>query len=434
MSLDIRPLIAAEHLAERLPGEMARGLEGSQILAIAAHVKRCIAAGQRVANLTIGDFDPQNFPIPDVLHDGIIAALAARQTSYPPAVGMPELRSAIRSFYAARLGLNYPEGSVQVGSGARPPIYAAFRTVLDPGDLVVYPVPTWNIRYYVYLMGARGAAVRARAENGFMPTAADLLPHLGEARVVVLNSPLNPAGTVIAPELLREICEAIVDENERRITKGERPVVLLYDQVYWQLTFDGHAHHSPVSLVPKMAPYTVHIDAISKCWAATGVRVGWAVGPPQLIGRMKPLVGHMGAWAARAEQLATAHLLAEPTRVDPFMSSFSGQIRSRLQRLAAGMRALADDGMPVEVIDPQGAIYLSIRFDLFGRTVAGRRIETDEDLRIALLEEAGVAVVPFTAFGMESGTGWIRTSVGTVTEDDIDGAIERLRALIPKIR
>jgi aspartate aminotransferase len=409
-------------LPARTPNEVVGAMKGSDILRIAGEINARRAAGHEVMNLTIGDFDPSVFPIPPVVRDGITAALAEGQTNYPPAIGVPELREAIRSFYADRLGLAYPEGSVQVGAGARPPIYAAFRALLEPGDLVVYPIPTWNVRFYVDMNQARHAFLPTGPETGFMPTAEQIEPHLREARIVVLNSPLNPAGTVIDDALLKRISERIVAENRRRAETGERALYLIFDQVYWQLTF-GCTHKSPVNLVPEMARYTIHIDAISKCWAGTGLRVGWAVLPPWLRDNVKPLVGHMGAWAGRAEQIATGRILAEPSTIDPWMDTFRGRLEGLLVQLAEGFAAMADDGLPVRSLSPQGAIYLSVHFDLIGRS----GIATDEDLRSFLLQEAGVGVVPFTAFGLPDGSGWVRFSVGTATPESVATALSNIR-------
>lgn len=431
MRVDVQQYLTdAEHLGALTPNRLARGMEGSEILRIATDVAALRARGEGVWNFTIGDFDPKLFAIPTALRERIKVELDAGQTNYPPAVGIPELREAIRSFYAERLGLDYPEGSVQVGAGARPPIYAAFRTLVEPGDRVVYPVPTWNVRYYVYLTGGEGVPVVTKPEDGFMPTVDALLPHLPTARLLVLNSPLNPCGTVIAPELLREICLAVVAENDRRREAGERPLMLLYDQVYWQLTFGGNVHHTPVGLVPEMAPYTVFVDAISKWWAATGLRVGWAVAPPWVRARMQPLVGHMGAWAARAEQRATAALLAEPAQVDDYLDTFRSVVQARLERLRAGLLSMRDEGLPVDCLEAQGAIYLSARLDLRGRTVGGVSIDGDASARSALLSGAKVAVVPFTAFGYPADTGWVRFSVGAVSDEDVDQALDALRGLL----
>ncbi len=412
-------------LPARTPNPVVGAMKGSDILRIAAEINARKAGGHPVMNLTIGDFDPSVFPIPDALEEAIRQALADGQTHYPPAVGVPELREAIRSFYAERLGVDYPEGCVQVGAGARPPIYAVFRALMEPGDVVVYPIPSWNVRFYVQMNQGEHAIVRTGPETGFMPTVDQIAPHLQRARIVVLNSPLNPAGTVIRDDLLRAIGEAIVHENRRREKSGERALYLLFDQVYWQLCY-GREHRSPVRLVPEMARYTIHIDAISKCWAATGLRVGWAVLPPWLRGQVKPLVGHMGAWAGRAEQIATAHLLRDPSRIDGWMDSFRGRLRGLLERLAEGFTAMGEAGLPVRCLQPEGAIYLSVRFDLAGR--AG--VETDEDLRSFLLHRAGVGVVPFTAFGLPDGTGWVRFSVGTATPERVDRALEAIERVL----
>jgi len=139
-----------------------------------------------------------------------------------------------------------------------------------PGDIVVYPVPNWNNQYYAYLNRARAVAVPTRPENGFLPTAEELAPHLKVARLFCLCSPSNPTGTVFGREQLTAICEAVVDENRRRRAVGDRPLMVLYDQVYWQLVFAGSEHLTPVGLVPEMARYTLFVDAISKGWAATG--------------------------------------------------------------------------------------------------------------------------------------------------------------------
>jgi aspartate aminotransferase len=423
----------AEGLSARTASRVIGALEGSDILRISGEIQQRQAAGHAVANLTIGDFDPKIFPIPPLYAEAIVNDLRAGQTNYPPAVGVPELRSAIRSFYAARLGLEYPDGCILVGSGARPPIYGAFRAILDPGDLVVYPVPTWNVRYYVQMAQADEAVILTTPENGFMPTVDQVLPHLRRARMLVLNSPLNPAGTVIDPGLLKDLTQLVVDENRRREAHSERPLFLLFDQVYWQLTF-GCEHVSPVTLVPESARYVIHVDAVSKCWAATGLRVGWAVCPPWVRDRMQPLIGHMGAWAARAEQRATARMLAEPELLDPWMNEFKGRVEGLLVQLADGLNSMRDEGLPVSCLAPQGAIYLSAHFGE-AVSVAARRENpgiqgTDEALRAFLLQRAGLGVVPFTAFGTPDGTGWIRISVGTTTPETVSAALDRLRTML----
>lgn len=433
MPLDIQRLYdAASDTAERATTARMGGLRGSSILAIAAEVRRLRAEGRNIHNLTIGDFDTSVFPIPEALREGIKAELDAGQTNYPPAVGLPELRKAVIGLYKRELDLEFPIESVIVGSGARPPIYSAFAAVVAEGDTVVYPVPSWNVKHYVYLNRARGVPIVTTPDTGFMPTADQIAPHLHDARMIVINSPQNPSGSVISTELLGDICRAIIDENTRRRAEGERPLFLLYDAVYWRMTYGDAEHATPIGLHPEMAPYTIMVDAISKWWAGTGLRVGWSVAPPWVRAKQQALIGHMGAWAARAEQLATAKLLDNPESTEAFMREFLGKCEERLTTLEKGIDAMRAEGLPISCLPAQGAIYLSVKLDLIGRTRAdnGSTFETDEDIRSFLLHEASVAVVPFAAFGYPEGSGWLRMSIGSVTMDAVRGTLEGLRRVL----
>jgi aspartate aminotransferase len=394
---------------------MASGLVGSEILKIAADIRAMVAGGATVCNLTVGDFSPAEFPIPRFLEREIIRALQAGETNYPPSDGVPELRKAVGAFYERWLGLQYPLESILVTAGSRPGIYSTYTAVVDPGDVVVYPAPSWNNNHYVHMSGARGVPVPCGAETAFLPTRADLEPVIRGARLLALNSPLNPSGTAFTPEALAEICDLVLEENARR-GPDERPLYVMYDQVYWMLTFPGTTHVNPVSLRPEMREYTVFIDGISKAFAATGVRVGWTVGPADVTKRMASILGHVGAWAPRAEQLATARLLEETEEIERYHEEMRGQVQARLDALYAGITALQERGFPVSAIPPMGAIYLSARFALHGwRTPDGGVLRSNEDIRRYLLDAAGLAVVPFQAFGMMEDTGWFRLSVGAVS-------------------
>lgn len=431
MAVDLSPWFADPGtLTERTRSQLAKQMKPSEILAIAAEVLAAQARGEDVANFTIGDFAPSEFRVPPLFLKHLQAQQDAGQTFYPPAVGTHELRAAIRRYYARHLGLDYPEGTVQVGSGARPLIYAAFACLVSPGDTVLYQVPSWNTAYYIGMNFANGIELVARPENGFMLTADEIAPHLTEARLLVINSPQNPSGTAISRESMTGICEAIVAENRRREDTGQRPLYLLYDMVYWQLTVDGVEHVTPVGCVPEMARYTILVDAISKSWAATGVRVGWAVCPPWMRDPMKALVGHMGAWAGRAPQMATALTLDEDEAMAPWLDTYRAKVSGRQLQIHDRLLALQQAGLPVEPVAPEGALYVTARFPIHGRRVGGTLIETDQDIRRALLHHAGTAVVPFVSFGYPEGTGWMRFSVGAVTDDDIVKALDRVEALL----
>src|SRR5262245_4051228 len=286
--------------------ERARGLIGSEILKIAAEIRAEIAAGKTVCNLTVGDFNPKYFPIPAVLLEEIQKALAAGETNYPPSDGMPALREAVAEFTAREQGVRYPVESTLIASGSRPLLYAAYRCIVNPGDVVVYPAPSWNNNHYINLTRGKGVDLATRPENGFQLTLEQIAPHLGTAQLIALNTPLNPSGTVMKAEQLRAIAQAIVDENAKRTKAGRRHLFLLFDQVYGSLVFGGSTHDHPAVLVPEIAPWLITVDGISKGLAATGLRVGWMLGAPEITSRMRDLIGHIGAWAPRAEQVATA--------------------------------------------------------------------------------------------------------------------------------
>jgi aspartate aminotransferase len=295
-------------------------------------------------------------------------------------------------------------------------------------------VPSWNNNHYCHLVGAVGVPVACRAEDAFLPTRELLEPVVREARLLAINSPLNPAGTAFTAEALGGICDLVLDENARR-GPGERPLYLMYDQVYWMLTFGSTVHVDPVSLRPEMARYTIYVDGISKAFAATGVRVGWVVGPPDVVRPMSDLLGHVGAWAPRAEQVATARLLGAVDEVRAYHAELLGGVQARLTALHDGLMAMRRDGLPVEAIQPMGAIYLSARFALNGRRTAdGGSLRTNEDIRRYLLQQAGLAVVPFQAFGPREESGWYRLSVGAVSMAEIDRMLPRLRAALERVR
>jgi aspartate aminotransferase len=407
---------------------MAKGLVGSEILRIAAEIRTAVTAGQKIANFTVGDFSPREFPIPDRLRDGTLRALAAGETNYPPSDGVLRLREAVREFWRDRLQIEVPLQSIVIAGGSRPVIYATYRALIEPGDTVVYPVPSWNNNHYCHLVGAKGIALETDPEHGFLPTASSLRPLLKSARLIALNTPLNPAGTVLSPSEVARICEAVVEENRRRERSGGKPLYLLYDQVYWMLTFGSARHEIPVRAVPEVSRYTVFVDGISKSFAATGVRVGWCIGPQAVIGAIRDILGHVGAWAPRAEQVATAELLRDQPAMDAYVRQHVGRLQERLDRLHEGFSRMAQAGLPVRDIPPQGAIYLSVKFDLIGK----RGFRTNDEVRRYLLDEAGFAVVPFQAFGLSGENGWFRLSVGAVSVRDIDEALPRVEAALRK--
>ncbi|WP_151088313.1 pyridoxal phosphate-dependent aminotransferase [Hymenobacter baengnokdamensis] len=414
---------------------LADQLSGSEIIRIGNAVSEQIRQGAAICNLTIGDFDPALFPIPAGLREGIMAAYQAGQTNYPPAAGTADLRQAAADFLKIRLGLSYsPADELLVAGGSRPLIYAAYLALVDPGDRVVFPVPSWNNNHYCHLSGAVQVAVPTQPEHDFMPTAAELAPQLKGATLLALCSPLNPTGTVFTKEVLEEICDLVLAENQRR-GPDEKPLYILYDQIYWLLTFGQTQHFDPVSLRPALRDYVVYIDGISKCFAATGVRVGYSFGPKLIIEKMKSLLGHIGAWAPKAEQVATAAFLPETAAVDSYLTELKGGLQASLEAGYHGLKALREQGYPVDAIAPAGAIYLTAKIDALGRTTAsGEVLASTKEITSYLLTEAQLAVVPFSAFGADASEPWFRLSVGAESRDSIQAALPRLQAALDKLK
>jgi aspartate aminotransferase len=413
---------------------LAQNLRGSEIIKIAGEINELKKQGQNIANLTIGDFDSDLYPIPDALKEGIVAAYGHNQTNYPPADGVLDLRESVSEFLQKRIGLTYKANEILISGGSRPLIYSTFLALVDPGDKVVFPAPSWNNNHYSDLTGANAVIVQTTPENNFMPTADELRPHLTGATLLALCSPLNPTGTMFKKKDLEEICDLVIAENKTR-KAGAKPLYILYDQIYSQLTFGGYEHFNPVSLRPELRDVTVFVDGGSKCFAATGVRVGWGFGPANIINNMKAIVGHMGAWAPKAEQVAMAEYLRKDEIVDTFLVAFKTRIQASLTTLHEGFQALKAEGFKVDSIEPMGAIYLTVKVDYTGKTTPdGDLIKDSADVNFYLIKEAKVALVPFSAFGTDETENWFRASVGASSLEDIQAMIPRIKDALLKLK
>ena len=422
-------------LAELQVSKIAENIIGSEIIKLAAEVNEKIKQGEKIFNLTIGDFNPKVFPIPTALKEEIIREYENDQTNYPAADGMLELRTSVSKLLRERGDLDYKTDEIVITGGARPAIYAIFKALVDEGDTVVFPVPSWNNNHYTYLNNAKAVMIETSAENKFMPTAAEIAPHISGANLLALCSPLNPTGTVFRKEDLEQICDLVLAENEKRYSEKKKPLYVMYDQIYWPLTHGKTEHFNPVSLRPAMKDYTVFVDGISKSLAATGVRVGWTMGPKRIADKIKSILTHIGAWAPKAEQLASATYLDDLGQYDDFLSKIKGELHDRLVGFYNGFQALKSEGMRVDAIAPEAAIYLTVQFHLHGQTTAeGKVLSTTQDVTKYILDEAKVAIVPFYAFGASADSSWYRLSVGTCKLEDVDGVISNLRAALSKLK
>lgn len=412
---------------------LAQNLRGSEIIKIAGEINELKRQGQNIANLTIGDYDSNIYPIPDDLKKGIVDAYAANQTNYPPADGVLALRESVSVFLKNRLGLSYGANEILISGGSRPLIYSTFLAVVDPGDKVVFPAPSWNNNHYCDLLKAEGIMVQTTAENNFMPTADELRPHVKGAALLALCSPLNPTGTMFGKKDLEEICDLVIAENKTRAA-DEKPLYFLYDQIYSQLTFGDNQHFDPVTLRPELKDYVIFIDGASKCFAATGVRVGWGFGPEKVINNMKAIVGHMGAWSPKAEQVAMAKYIVDNGAVDTYLNTLKARIQASLNALHTGFQKMKAEGFAVDSIAPMGAIYLTIKIDVTCKTTPdGTVLNNSADINFYLIKESKIAFVPFSAFGTGDDVNWFRASVGACSLQDIQEAMPRVKAALAKL-
>ncbi|OQB61729.1 MAG: Aspartate aminotransferase [Bacteroidetes bacterium ADurb.Bin141] len=421
-----------EKTEARTASLMAETLIGSEIIKLAAEVNEKIKQGATVHNLTIGDFNPAIFPIPDDLKNEIIQAYQQGITNYPAANGQPELRKAVSAYIKKYQKLDYSANEILISGGARPLIYAIYKTIIDPGDKVIFPIPSWNNNHYCHLSQAQPVAIETLPQNNFMPNASELKEHISSAALVALCSPQNPTGTVFSKEQLNDICELIIAENKKR--KNKKPLYLMYDQIYMALTFGNTRHVDPVSLHPELRPYTIYVDGLSKAFSATGLRVGWAFGPETIIEKMKSILSHVGAWSPKPEQVATAHFLSKEHVVDNFLIHYKSEVEKRLNAFYDGFTQLKKEGLPVDVIDPQAAIYLTVQINILNKKLPdGSRIRNSADITSFLINHAQVALVPFSAFGASETSAWFRLSVGTAHMQDISSIFKNLRAALAKL-
>jgi len=413
---------------------LSETLIGSEIVKLGGEIRERIHQGEHIYNFTVGDFDPQIFPIPKELEDAIVEAYRQHFTNYPAGEGNLDLRESIAAFSKEFQGLEYSVDEILVASGGRPLIYAFYRAVCDKGDKVVYAVPSWNNNHYTHFVEGEHIIVEAGAESNFMPTAESLRPHIAGAALLALCSPQNPTGTTFRRNELEAICRLVVEENKRR-GEQEKKLYVLFDQMYSQLTYGSIEHYDPVTLCPEIRPYTVFVDAVSKVFAATGVRVGWSLGPAPILNKMKAILSHVGAWAPMAEQKAVARYLRQGDAIRSFLGNFKSELEARLRPIYEGFMELKKEGLPGDAVAPEAAIYLTLKMDLAGwKLPDGTVLRSQAEVTSYILKEAKLAVVPFYAFGAPNTAPWYRLSVGTCRKEEIGDMIGKLRAALKALQ
>lgn len=413
--------------------KLANSINTSPILTFAAEVNDRIANGENLYNLTVGDFDPNIYQIPKQLTDNIVDAYKNNQTNYPGAFGMPKLRYGVKNLINKYCSVDLDINNILIASGSRPLIYSTFKTIIDDGDKVLFPVPSWNNDAYTELSRGSAIAVETSEQNNFMPTKDELLPHIQDATLLALCSPQNPTGTFLSKEQLTDICEVVVAENNRR-GKNEKPLYVMFDQVYWLMSFKKDSFNHAQTVNNEIGKYAIFIDGLSKSFAGTGVRVGWASGPSEVIAKMRSFIAHIGAWAPKAEQVAVGEYLHNLDEVDDFVKNLNAKLQAVLTEFYNGFIDMKNDGLPVDVILPEASMYLSLKLDIIGkRTKDNCILSSVDDAQSFLLNEARVALLPFSWFGAKNSDNWYRISVGACNANEVTNILKNIKQSITEL-
>jgi aspartate/methionine/tyrosine aminotransferase len=400
---DVPP--AARRISRRV-GAIAE----SATLAVDAKAKALKAAGKPVIGFGAGEPD---FPTPDYIVEAAVAA--ARQPAmhrYTPAGGLPALKEAIVAKTARDSGLAATPANVLVTNGGKQAVYEALATMLDPGDEVLLPAPYWTTYpEAIRLAGGVPVPVVADEQSGYLVSAAQLeAARTPRTKMLLFCSPSNPTGAVYPPDQVEELGRWALENG----------LWVLTDEIYEHLTYGGVSAPSMPVLVPELAERCVVVNGVAKTYAMTGWRVGWILGPADVVRAATNLQSHLTSNVANVSQAAAlAALTGDLSAVAQMRTAFD----RRRQTIVAMLREIPGVACP----EPQGAFYVypSVK-GLLGRPVAGRTAQSSVELAEIILDEAEVAVVPGEAFGTP---GYLRLSYALGDDDLVEG-VGRMQRLL----
>ena len=374
----------------------------SATLAVDARAKALKAAGEDVVVFGAGEPD---FPTPDHVVEAAAKACAdPRNHHYTPTGGLPELRAAVAEKTKRDSGYDVRPSQVLVTNGGKQAIFEVFATLLDEGDEVLLPAPYWTTYPEpVAYAGGRTVVIPTDVTSGYKVTVEQLEAAVTErTKALVFVSPSNPTGAVYAPEQVEAIGR----------WAAERGIWVVTDEIYEHLTYDGREAPSMPVLVPELADRCVIVNGVAKTFAMTGWRVGWMIGPDEVVAAATRLQSHLTSNVANVSQVAA--LAAIEGGLDDFV-----RMREAFDRRRRTMYALLSAIPGVKCLEPEGAFYAFPSFEgVLGREVRGRRPASTLELAEVLLDEVAVAVVPGEAFG---GAGYARLSYALDDESLAEG-------------
>jgi aspartate aminotransferase len=370
----------------------------SQTIAVTNKARELKAAGRDVIGLGAGEPD---FDTPDNIKQAAIDAINRGETKYTAVDGMPELKRAICAKFKRENGLDYEPAQINVGTGGKQVLYNALLATLNPGDEVIIPAPYW-VSYpdIVLLGGGEPVAVETRIEDGFKLTPEALAGAITpKTKWLIFNSPSNPTGAAYTRDEIKALTDVLLDHAQ---------VWVLTDDMYEHLTYDGFAFTTPAQVEPKLYDRTLTMNGVSKAYAMTGWRIGYAGGPENLIAAMRKIQSQSTSNPSSISQWAAVEALEGPQE---FIAERAGIFKERRDLVVA----MLNQAKGIDCPTPEGAFYVypSCKACMGKTTPKGTKLESDEDFASALLEEEGVAVVHGAAFGLSP---FFRISYATSNE------------------
>ncbi|QMV01179.1 aminotransferase class I/II-fold pyridoxal phosphate-dependent enzyme [Devosia sp. D6-9] len=390
-------------------------VQPSATVAITQKARDLVRAGRDVIALSAGEPD---FDTPQNVKDAAIRAMAEGKTKYTNVDGIPELKEAVAAKFRRDNGLNVTAADCFIGSGGKQIIFNALMATLNPRDEVVVPVPFWvSYPEIVRLCGAQPVLAKADASSGFKLTPAALEAAISPAtKWLILNTPSNPSGAAYTADELRGLADVLVRHKH---------VHILTDDIYEPLVYDGGRFATIAQVEPALQERTLTMNGVSKSHAMTGWRIGYCTGPRELLAAMTKLQGQSTTNPASISQWAAVEALNGP---QDFLKDWLKVFQARRDLVVDGLNA----SKGISCLVPQGAFYVFPSCaDVLGKTSAGgRKLVTDEDFVMALLEETGVALVQGSAFGLP---GHFRLSYAAA-DAELQKAVERVQAFCDGVR
>jgi aspartate/methionine/tyrosine aminotransferase len=386
--------------------ERVAAIAESATLAVDAKAKALKAAGEPVIGFGAGEPD---FPTPAHIVEAAVAACRnPAMHRYTPAAGLPELRQAISEKTSRDSGIELPASQVLVTNGGKHAVYAAFQTLLDPGDEVLLPAPYWTTYpEAIALTGATTVEVLTDETSGFRATVDQLeAARTSRTKAIVFVSPSNPTGAVYPPEEVAAIGRWALEHG----------IWVITDEIYEHLTFGEHRFTSIATAVPELLDRCVILNGVAKTYAMTGWRVGWLIGPPDVVKAAINLQSHSTSNVANVSQAAALAAVSGP--LDAVV-----EMRAAFQRRAGIAHRILNGIDGVTCLEPEGAFYAYPNVTgLLGRSIRGRKAESSAELAELLLDEVKVAIVPGEAFGTQ---GYARLSFA-LGDDDLGEGLTRI--------